>query len=32
MKPDFIATGSAVFDGVDPAGNITHMKGEINNA
>lgn len=32
MKPDFIATGSAVFDGVDPAGNITFMKSEISAA
>ena len=29
MGSDFIATGSAVFDGVDPAGNITEMKASI---
>lgn len=29
MGSDFIATGSAVFDGVDPAGNITAMKSAI---
>ncbi len=28
-KPDLIVTGSAVFDGVDPAGNIQHMKAAI---
>ncbi|MBK1833219.1 hypothetical protein [Roseibacillus ishigakijimensis] len=32
MGSDFIATGSAVFDGVDPAANITFMKGEIASA
>ncbi len=29
MNPDFIATGSAVFDGIDPAGNIQFMKQKI---
>lgn len=29
MEPDLIATGSAVFDGVDPAGNLAFMKGQI---
>ncbi len=29
MHPDLIATGSAVFDGVDPAANIQHMTNAI---
>ena len=32
MGSDLIATGSAVFDGVDPAGNITEMKSAIADA
>ncbi|MGJ8725251.1 MAG: ribulose-phosphate 3-epimerase [Roseibacillus sp.] len=32
MGSDLIATGSAVFDGVDPTGNITEMKASIASA
>ena len=32
MGSDLIATGSAVFDGVDPAGNIVEMKSSIASA
>ena len=31
MGPDVIITGSAVFDGKDPAGNLSFMMEEINN-
>ncbi len=32
MKPDLIVTGSAVFDGNDPAANIAQMKASIQRA